>query len=246
MTLTRRKLLTTAGLLAGAPLLNKTAVAALVRSQQLSPAVLALTARTVGEVTAKIHLRTAVRGDMVNAADAIELLRQHLLETPFHGTLQAMAMKADPSQFDTGDIAKRAYHEVFKYDRAASLDEIHIPEDLRVGLNEIREHGLNDGLARISHGLRASSRKLPVAWPEPGLPGHAYGHLLRTQVDLPSGSDDELCEQAGFYINFLAGAIGVVALFGCTPEPAAFMICPIIGLLAGILGLVAFAQFVVC
>jgi hypothetical protein len=209
---------------------------------QLSPAVLAHTQQALGEITARIHLRTATRSDLLRAADSISLFRAHLAEFPaFDIALREMAGKASTSEFDRADLQRRAFEAVWPYDRAAALGDIQIPEDLGPGLLELRAHGLDRGLDSLASALRGLASKLPVF--EGATVFNTPIHLLRAQV---GGSGPTFCDTSGFYLNLFGGAIGVVALFGCTPEPALFLICPILGLLAGILGLVSFAQWVLC
>jgi hypothetical protein len=251
--LTRRSLLTSAGLLAGAPLLSTTALAiepGLPRPQ-LSPAVLASTSRIVGQTTAKIHLRMAVRSDLEHAADAIELLRQHLGETAFDVELRALAQKANIAQFDNAGIQRQIFNEVWKYDHGISMDEIQIPVDLSAGVLELRAYGLDRGLKLIAQGMRGAAVRLPVVYRS----GFDYQRQFLTAVfnddytayfkQVQDGGAS-LCDKAGFWLNLLGGSLGVVALFGCAPEPAVFMICPAIGALSAIAGLVGFAQWIWC
>jgi hypothetical protein len=132
-----------------------------------SPAVLKVVAKAISDIGRRSENYGASREDLIGLYQFVDLLRQHLLETSFNADLKTLAAGADLTTFNHNDIAEAVYVHLERgccWPTFENLqDALSMPSsDLKLGIEEVRIHGLDRALQFISRLAFIEARKKPI------------------------------------------------------------------------------------
>jgi hypothetical protein len=132
-----------------------------------SPAVLKVVAKAISDIGRRSENYGASREDLIGLYQFVDLLRQHLLETNFNADLKTLATGADLTTFNHNDIAEAVYVHLERGCSWPTFENLQEAlstrsSDLKLGIEEVRIHGLDRTLQFISGLAFIEARKKPI------------------------------------------------------------------------------------